>query len=90
MIDPINLNGTLKFQISIMKFKEYRDYIISFTLVCRPEAKKKDGRPRRLFITAPNDTFYLGADDRYYEKDGKWYQISNRYGPYKYSLSIFR
>lgn len=35
------------------------------------------------FLTEPNDTIYLSSDDKYYEKDGKWYHISNGWNPPK-------
>lgn len=52
-----------------------------------------DEKTRNYLLTDPNDTIYLSSDDEYYEKDGKWYHISNGWNPpnglFPYKDSIY-
>lgn len=45
------------------------------------------------FLPEPKDTIFLSSDDEYYEKDGKWYHISNGWNPpiglFPYKDSIY-
>lgn len=40
-----------------------------------------DEKTGDYLLIEPNDTIYLSPDDRYYEKNGKWYHISNGWNP---------
>lgn len=52
-----------------------------------------DEKTGDYLLTEPNDTIYLSSDDRYYEKNGNWYHISNGWNPpnglFPYKDSIY-
>ena len=52
-----------------------------------------DEKTGDYLLTEPNDTIYLSSDDKYYEKKGKWYHISNGWNPpnglFPYKDSIY-
>ena len=52
------------------KEKEIQDRLFNF-----------DKETGDYLLTEPSDTIYLSADDKYYQKDGKWYHISNGWNP---------